>query len=319
MEQGRNTLLYLLLYGQLSYIHILLKFRLWLWPFRRRAFIWKATDLKRKKAFNQFKDLSRDCIFLCLLWHSWSIGDTSDYKWLLNNVKEEINYSIFSGVENEPEKPPGQRLNRINTYRAMIKSFHIKLCTRTGVEQGSFSRQGLVPSLPFSATDNEDLFAGLLLDDRQISFPAYAVSSNDLQFVLSVGEAAIFLRLGACVIINPGLAWGKDLETGLDRLRLWPEEMSRLENDSPLKTVVGESSVTHIGLETLLPISSLAPSLIPRLPSAWMFLFSSRVRLECVDLFSDSFLAVFLISAWWKASNEFDEFESGLLCVWAAW
>ena len=95
MEQGRNTLLYLLLYGQLSYIHILLKFRLWLWPFRRRAFIWKATDLKRKKAFNQFKDLSRDCIFLCLLWHSWSIGDTSDYKWLLNNVKEEINYSIF--------------------------------------------------------------------------------------------------------------------------------------------------------------------------------------------------------------------------------
>lgn len=201
----------------------------------------------------------------------------------------------------------------------MIKSFHIKLCTRTGVEQGSFSRQGLVPSLPFSATDNEDLFAGLLLDDRQISFPAYAVSSNDLQFVLSVGEAAIFLRLGACVIINPGLAWGKDLETGLDRLRLWPEEMSRLDNDAPLKTVVGESSVTHTGLETLLPISSLAPSLIPRLPSAWMFLFSSRVRLECVDLFPDSFLTVFLISAWWKASNEFDEFESGLLCVWAAW
>lgn len=89
----------------------------------------------------------------------------------------------------------------------MTKSFHInKLCTRTGVERGSFSRQGLVPGLPFSATDNEDLFAGLLFDDRQISFPAYAVSSNDLQFVLSVGEAAIFLRLGACVIINPGLA-----------------------------------------------------------------------------------------------------------------
>lgn len=53
MEQGRNTLLYLLLYGQLSDIHILMNFRLW--PFRRRAFIWKAIDLKRKNAFNQFK------------------------------------------------------------------------------------------------------------------------------------------------------------------------------------------------------------------------------------------------------------------------
>lgn len=164
----------------------------------------------------------------------------------------------------------------------------------TGEERGLFSRQGLVPGPAFSVTDDDD----------------------DPQLELSVGEAAIFLRLDACVITSPGLVWGNDLETWHEWRELWPKEMSRLANDAPSKSSVGEFSIAHIWLKTLSPISSFAASLILRLSSAWMFLLSSRVRLKRVVLFPDSLPTVFLIFAWREIS---DEFESRLFCGLSAW
>lgn len=133
--------------------------------------------------------------------------------------------------------------------------------------------------------------------------------------MLFVGEVVIFLCLGVCVIINLGFVWGKDFEIGFDRFRLWLEEMLCLENDVLLKIVVGEFFVIYIGFEMFFLIFLFVLLSV----FEWMFLFLSRVWFECVDLFFDLFFIVFFIFVWWKVSNEFDEFESGFLCVWVVW
>lgn len=58
--------------------------------------------------------------------------------------------------------------------------------------------------------------------------------------MLAANEAEGWSLLGACVIISPGLVWGKHFETCVDELGLRVEGMSCALNDDSLKTVAGE-------------------------------------------------------------------------------